>query len=433
MEEMNSTIKRLYDQYKPQDFKYGAAGSDNLNPQREMLMDQIDAIEKKIQDVTDEIVRKKINKKQDTENLTSTMSNESSGQGFEKALNDYLSGGGLNTVLPDSLIGTFSGSTDELSGPISVDCSDVLKKYGITSSYSEYKEDEDGEETQVINSSSSLSKTNSDGSTTTSSSSSDDSSCEDIELEWLKYLILILNFITILKVIIDYMISVTMMIIKIVTLASQAWINPPAIAQITQILIGLTYSCISMITSLVLQTIWDGLNLDCISDNTQSSLNKIKELMSKFNSLIGSIDPNAVSLYCKTVNDSVGSIDENITKMLDNKKELYDKMVKDYKKEINDIGSDTDKVENDLKTMLKDAVLDGSSEQTSQVVKVYKQSLDLYDSTVEAYKNTKSKIKGLYKALKDNTTIESQEALIKSKSKNKDINMLIDDSTIRIC
>src|SRR5574344_327753 len=60
MEEMNSTIKRLYDQYKPQDFKYGAAGSDNLNPQREMLMDQIDAIEKKIQDVTDEIVRKKI-------------------------------------------------------------------------------------------------------------------------------------------------------------------------------------------------------------------------------------------------------------------------------------------------------------------------------------------------------------------------------------
>jgi Mg2+ and Co2+ transporter CorA len=119
--------------------------------------------------------------------------------------------------------------------------------------------------------------------------------------------------------------------------------------------------------------------------------------------------------------------------MLDNKKELYDKMVKDYKKEINDIGSDTDKVENDLKTMLKDAVLDGSSEQTSQVVKVYKQSLDLYDSTVEAYKNTKSKIKGLYKALKDNTTVESQEALIKSKSKNKDINMLIDDSTIRIC
>ena len=54
------TIKRMYDQYNLQDFNFGEAGSDNLNPQREMVKDKITIIEAAVQEITDDIVRKKI-------------------------------------------------------------------------------------------------------------------------------------------------------------------------------------------------------------------------------------------------------------------------------------------------------------------------------------------------------------------------------------
>ena len=55
-----STIDKLYDQYKLQDWDINA---DNLNPKREMLMGQVKQIEKAIQSLTDDIVRKRIDKK----------------------------------------------------------------------------------------------------------------------------------------------------------------------------------------------------------------------------------------------------------------------------------------------------------------------------------------------------------------------------------
>ena len=70
-----STIDKLYDQYKLQDWDINA---DNLNPKREMLMGQVKQIEKAIQSLTDDIVRKRITPtKKDIETLTTSFGGES--------------------------------------------------------------------------------------------------------------------------------------------------------------------------------------------------------------------------------------------------------------------------------------------------------------------------------------------------------------------
>jgi len=60
MNENNLTIKRLYDQYTQKDFDYSSVDSVNLNPKREISFDQLDKIAKKLQEVTDNIVLKRI-------------------------------------------------------------------------------------------------------------------------------------------------------------------------------------------------------------------------------------------------------------------------------------------------------------------------------------------------------------------------------------
>ena len=60
MEETNLTIKRVYDQYDQKDFSYGTEDSFNLNPKREINLDKLDKLAAKIQEVTDNIIQKRI-------------------------------------------------------------------------------------------------------------------------------------------------------------------------------------------------------------------------------------------------------------------------------------------------------------------------------------------------------------------------------------
>ena len=58
----NLTIKRLYDQYSQTDFNYYSNESVNLNPKREITLEQLDKVIVGLQKLTDSYVLKKIAK-----------------------------------------------------------------------------------------------------------------------------------------------------------------------------------------------------------------------------------------------------------------------------------------------------------------------------------------------------------------------------------
>ena len=64
MELEKTIIKKVYDEYLPKDHSYGTLDSTNLNPKREVQLDKLERIAQKLQQISDDIVRKKLTPKE---------------------------------------------------------------------------------------------------------------------------------------------------------------------------------------------------------------------------------------------------------------------------------------------------------------------------------------------------------------------------------
>lgn len=331
-----STIDKLYDQYKLQDWDINA---DNLNPKREMLISQVKQIEKTIQSLTDDIVRKRITPTKETiETLTTSFGGESTVGNLGKTIASINAGSTDGTIFGEGLPSDVEEQIALLQaelGPVVIDCKKILSKYNFDIVDSEDIDDEDGEHTYVVNTDdidSSNVPINSnilDGELSNISSNN----CAAVDLTILKIFIAILKIFQILVKILQFLLELPTILAELIQLAAQCWINPPSIALLVQIVLDLITSLIIALISNLIKFLWDLLGLDCISQQTTDLLDNIQDLISKFKNTAALIDIGAVGFMFDGITVQVDNISSLIKNSIRDMKEDWDEAVnkvKDY-------------------------------------------------------------------------------------------------------
>lgn len=340
IENIQQTIKRAYDQYKPQDFSIGL---DNLNPKREMILDKMAEIENKAQELTNEIIRKKIRtKKEPAATSVNAATGDESPTGENPVRKEKLTkvGGSLFGDIPkeiEVLIGAFPGSINELSKPPIVDCDPILQKYDFSTSYEVYQAEDysdGGGTTYKISTESEADNedTNDDDDSPVEDDDEDENDCAEIELTWLKLILMILKIIRILLIILDQVVTVVITIIQIVCLAVGAWLNPPNIAQIVQIILGIVIALVVKIIAYLIQALWSMLNLDCLADQTMEVLEQIQECMNAFKSTLGLLDPKSITFFGDLLANGLTDMKDIIQQLLEAKAEAWNEAKEEIKK-----------------------------------------------------------------------------------------------------
>ena len=329
-----STIDKLYDQYKLQDWDINA---DNLNPKREMLMGQVKQIEKAIQSLTDDIVRKRITPTtKDIETLTTSFGGESTVGNLGKTIASINAGSTDGTIFGEGLPSDVEEQIALLQaelGPVVIDCKKILSKYNFNIVDSNDIDDGDGEHTYVVNindiDSSNTPKNILDDEL--SSISSND--CAAADLTILKIFIAILKIFQTLVKILQFLLELPTILAELIQLAAQCWINPPSIALLVQIILDLITSLIVALISNLIKFLWDLLGLDCISQQTTDLLDNIQDLISKFKNTAALIDIGAVGFMFDGITAQVDNISDLIRTSLKDMKEDWNEAVikvKDY-------------------------------------------------------------------------------------------------------
>ena len=332
-----STIDKLYDQYKLQDWDINA---DNLNPKREMLMGQVKQIEKAIQSLTDDIVRKRITPTtKNIETLTTSFGGESIVGNLGKTIASINAGSTDGTIFDEGLPSDVEEQIALLQaelGPVVIDCKKILSKYSFDIVDSEDINDDDGEHTYVVNtddidSSNTPPKTNDVLDDELSSISSND--CAAADLTILKIFIAILKIFQILVKILQFLLELPTILAELIQLAAQCWINPPSIALLVQIILDLITSLIIALISNLIKFLWDLLGLDCISQQTTDLLDNIQDLISKFKNTAALINIGAVGFMFDGITTQIDNISNLIRNSLKDMKEDWNEAVnkvKDY-------------------------------------------------------------------------------------------------------
>ena len=329
-----STIDKLYDQYKLQDWDINA---DNLNPKREMLMGQVKQIEKAIQSLTDDIVRKRITPTaKNIETLTTSFGGESTVGNLGKTIASINAGSTDGTIFGEGLPSDVEEQIALLQaelGPVVIDCKKILSKYNFDIVDSNDIDDGDGEHTYVVNindiDSSNTPKNILDDEL--SSISSND--CAAADLTILKIFIAILKIFQTLVKILQFLLELPTILAELIQLAAQCWINPPSIALLVQIILDLITSLIVALISNLIKFLWDLLGLDCISQQTTDLLDNIQDLISKFKNTAALIDIGAVGFMFDGITAQVDNISDLIRTSLKDMKEDWNEAVikvKDY-------------------------------------------------------------------------------------------------------
>lgn len=312
-----STIDRLYDQYKLQDWNIN---DDNLNPKREMLLGQVKQIEKAIQSLTDDIVRKRITpKKEDIEELRTTFGGESIIGGLGKNISAINAGSSDGTIFGEGLTSDIEEQIALLQaelGPLTIDCEKILSKYGFNVAPSEETEDDDGETTFVVNTNDLDSSNNKFKDNKDQYSDINNNECAAADLTILKIFIAILKIFQIIVQILNYLLELPMVIAEIIELLAMCWINPPSVALVVMIILDLITSTVVALISMLIKFLWDLLGLDCIAVQSTEMLDKIQELLSSFKNTAASINVGAVGFMF----DSIGNQLTNISDIIKNMK-----------------------------------------------------------------------------------------------------------------
>jgi hypothetical protein len=366
MEKSRLTINKVYDKYDAKDFSYGEENSTNLNPKREISFDKLDRIALKLQEVTDDIIRKRIEPSPDPEPLIRGPMGETVPQGIPlqkqkllvqtgsignallfPALNDTLDPGPIETLL-ERMIGTFPVPEllSDFDSPIALDCDEILRRFDIFDDEDDDEEDDDddpggfanrvdeenncahvwgpwtvqiepdigiaGEENRtclrdLCGDIETRSVAALDGPPTEGDEEDENSpkECAEIELTWLKIILLLVRFLNWVKRIINFVLSILVPLIDILRLAVGAWINPPCIATIIQMLIELVTAIILFLITQFIQFVWNLLNLDCVSDQLASIIAQIRRALSVFASVMNAFSPDAINLLVDKVNREV--------------------------------------------------------------------------------------------------------------------------------
>jgi hypothetical protein len=466
MEESNTTIKKVYNEYQPQDFNYFSEDSTNLNPKREISLDNLDKIVVKLQEVTDDIIRKRIIPKEPDEPVElanvggdtpaagipipkQQLLARTGGQGnaiLFPIINVGLSVGALDKTL-EYMIGTFPVGRllDELDLPPILDCEEILLQFTgkkVRSTGEQNDEDEitdndfdffndtnDGGDSDSDSDSDDGDSSDSDADEESDEEDADDDDtdgdvedendkfkeCMEIELTWLKIILIIVKIIRILKMILDLVLSIIVPILQIVQWAIGAWINPPNIAMIIQFIVELVTALIIMIITWIIQLIWNLLNLDCLADMVQSILSQIQEALSAFASIAGAFNPTHINLLLNKFNEEVTDPLQGLIDQAKSKKEDWQKF-RDQMKDIGGTMSEQMKAaEKQLYEGLQTGILDIPEVQT--VKGIYNQAQKIVKDVQKTMKDLKTTFDVQVAAENAKTTAKAIADALKLKSK----------------
>jgi hypothetical protein len=385
-EPTKNIIKRTYDEYQNQDYRYGTDSATNLNPVREIKFDQIEIIRKRLQEVTDDIVRKKIVREPVKETPITITAGGGAGSGgalpspnsmLRQAAQINVGSIGLGVLFPlidgpengiqrllEPIIGIFPSANliGDLDKPLSLDCEEILKQYDLSEDTSSLADDVAdlnndifGPNGENLGRDGSGDGDNGDGSDSGGSDDSggdnngDDGSgengddenlsedltdfeeCALIELTWLKIILIILRIIKIIQIIVDIVLAIIVPLLEIVMLALICWLVPPAAEQLRQRITEMVLALVTMIISKLIQMIFNLLNLDCLCDQTMDIINQIRQALSAFSSLMSILNVNSISMTANNALDQLQDPVDKIAEMFNNKKEAWDKMKEEYK------------------------------------------------------------------------------------------------------
>ena len=125
--------------------------------------------------------------------------------------------------------------------------------------------------------------------------------CAQIELEWLKIILVILNVAKTLIKILVIVYNVAMSAAEIAKDAELCWINPPSCAHLIAYVMQKASAIIFQLVGMLLMYLWKMLNLDCVSTNTTRLLNQINAILAGISDQVATVTPLACQFADNTL------------------------------------------------------------------------------------------------------------------------------------
>lgn len=146
--------------------------------------------------------------------------------------------------------------------------------------------------------------------------------CALKELSFLKIILTVLKVVSILKKIVSYALNIAYTVIDICQLAAGAWLNPTNIGKIAQRIVGRVMAVMQQILSIMLQMIWDLLNMDCISSAAFSLIDQINAALAGINAISAELNPNSVTTQISGLTDKYLKAQAEVEEALQRSKEF---------------------------------------------------------------------------------------------------------------
>lgn len=137
--------------------------------------------------------------------------------------------------------------------------------------------------------------------------------CIAKELPILSAILAILKVVNVLKKVLLLILSIVVPIVKMIAFASQCWINPPAAAEVIQMVAEKIAALLITAIGEILQMLWNLLELDCKTEQVQKVLDQINETLTGVSSAISSGKSSTIS-FIKTSKSLLKSLEDSADK-----------------------------------------------------------------------------------------------------------------------
>ncbi len=137
--------------------------------------------------------------------------------------------------------------------------------------------------------------------------------CIAKELGILQAILALLKVINMLKKILLLILSIVVPIVKMIAFAAQCWINPPAAAEVIQMVAEKIAALLISMIGEIIQMIWDLLDMDCKTEQVQKVLDEINEVLAGVDSAVN-MSKNLISFGQKAYEENYASLKDSFEK-----------------------------------------------------------------------------------------------------------------------
>ena len=144
--------------------------------------------------------------------------------------------------------------------------------------------------------------------------------CIAKEVPILSSILAMLKIVNVIKKVLMLILTIVVPIVKMIAFAAQCWINPPAAAQVIQMVAEKIAALLITALGEILQMLWNMLELDCKTEQTQKILDEINEVLSGVSSALRSTKSSAISFskQMKSMGETFKNLPEQMQKGAEN-------------------------------------------------------------------------------------------------------------------